>query len=132
LLIVVRFVARIAPGRRPTVSPEGRSSGSWRAIVYAGKDPLTGKRRLLRESAPTYADAKVVLIKLQRQVDEDQHSKTAITVARAVEAWLKVAELAATTRERYDDLVRVYITPTFGELSAAKLDASCWSGSTPG
>jgi integrase len=30
---------------------EQRSSGSYRAIVYAGVDPLTGRERYLREYA---------------------------------------------------------------------------------
>ncbi|MDF2977000.1 MAG: hypothetical protein K0S40_1728, partial [Actinomycetospora sp.] len=29
---------------------EQRSSGSYRAVIYAGIDPLTGKERYLRES----------------------------------------------------------------------------------
>ena len=42
---------------------------------------------------------------------------------QAVEQWLDVAELEATSRERYDDLIRLYVLPTFGDLQAAKLDA---------
>jgi integrase len=34
-----------------------------------------------------------------------------------------VAALEDTTRERYADLIRLYILPTFGRLQAAKLDA---------
>jgi integrase len=109
--------------RRSRGRIEQLPSGSWRAVVYAGKDPLTGKDRRLKETAQTYADAKVALTKLQREVDEDVHPKSSVTVGRAVEAWLEVAELAATTRERYEDLVRIYITPTFGELPASRLDA---------
>lgn len=81
-------------------------SGSFRAVDYAGTDPLTGKLRYVRETAKTYATAEVALTKLQRQVDEDQHPKTAITVRQAVTQWLDVAELENTTREHYDDLVR--------------------------
>lgn len=99
------------------------SSGSWRAVVYAGTDPLTGKARYLRETAKTHAAAEVALTRLQRQVDEDQHPKTAITVRQAITQWLEVAELEGTTRERYDDLIRLYILPTFGDLPAGKLDA---------
>jgi hypothetical protein len=36
---------------------------------------------------------------------------------------LEVAKLEDTTRERYDDLIRLYILPTFGEMQAGKLDA---------
>jgi len=52
-------------------------------VVEGGTDPVTGKRRQLRESAATYADAKRLLTKLQRQVDEDQQPKSAITVRQA-------------------------------------------------
>jgi integrase len=91
--------------------------------VYAGTDPLTRRPRYLRATAKTFAAAEVVLTKLQRQVDEDAHPKTAITVRQAISQWLEVADLAETTRERYEDLIRLYINPTFGDLAAGKLDA---------
>jgi hypothetical protein len=55
-------------------------SVSFQAIVYAGTDPLTGKERYLRETAATYGAAEQALTRLQGQVDEDRHPKTAITV----------------------------------------------------
>ncbi|MDD7942517.1 hypothetical protein PHK61_29305 [Actinomycetospora lutea] len=87
-------------------------SGSHRAWVYAGTDPLTGRPRRLRKTVGTYAEAEKALTRLQRQVDEDQHPKSEITVRRAVEQWLEVVELEDTTRERYDDLIRLYVLPT--------------------
>jgi integrase len=98
-------------------------SGSFRARVYAGIDPLTGKRRYLVETATSKEAAKRALTKLQRQVDEDRHPKTAITVRQAITQWLEVVELEDTTRERYDDLIRLYIVPTLGDMLASKLDA---------
>jgi integrase len=98
-------------------------SGSYRAIVYGGIDPLTRKQRQLREVAKTYEAAERALTKLQRQVDEDQQPKSNITVRQAIEQWLEVAALEDTTRERYADLIRLYILPTFGDVQAAKLDA---------
>ena len=86
--------------RRPRGYIEQLPSGSWRAVVYAGTDRLTGKLRYLRETAQSYAAAEIALTKLQRQVDEDRHPKTAITVRQAVTQWLDVAELQDTTRER--------------------------------
>jgi len=91
-------------------------AGSWRAVVEGGTDPLPGKRWQLRETATIYADAKRLLTKLQRQVDEDQQPKSAITVRHAITQWLDVAELGDTTRERYDDLIRLYVLPTFGDM----------------
>jgi integrase len=36
---------------------------------------------------------------------------------------MEVADLEVTTRERYEDLIRLYIVPTFGDLQAGRLDA---------
>lgn len=109
--------------RRPRGHIRTLPSGSFQAIVYVGTDPLTGKERYLRETAKTYDAAALALTKLQGQVDEDRHPKSAITVGQAIAQWLEVAELEETTRERYEDLVRLYIAPAFGGLAAAKLDA---------
>ena len=97
-------------------------SGSYRAAVYAGIDSLTGKERYLRETSKTYAAAQVALTRLQGQVDEERHPKAALTL-QAIAKWLEVAELEDTTRERYDDLIRLYILPTLGHLQASKVDA---------
>jgi integrase len=109
--------------RRARGHIEELPSGSCRAVVYAGIDPLTHRRRYVRETAPTYDEAEVALTRLQAQVDEDRHPKSDITVRQAVAQWLEVAKLEDTTRERYDDLIRLYILPTFGEMQAGKLDA---------
>jgi hypothetical protein len=45
--------------------------GSFRAKVYAGIDPLSGKRRYLVETAVSESAAKIALTKPQPQVDED-------------------------------------------------------------
>ena len=109
--------------RRPRGHIRPLPSGSFQAIVYAGTDPLTGKENYLRETAATYDAAEVALTRLQGQVDEDRHPKSAITLSRAISQWLEVAKLEDTTRDRYEDLVRIYIGPAFGELAAAKVDA---------
>ena len=109
--------------RRPRGHIEQLPSGKYRARVYAGRDPLTNKERYLLQTAPTYEAAQKAATQLQRQVDEDQPPKSNLTVREAVEQWLEVAALEDTTRERYDDLIRLYVLPTFGHIQAAKLDA---------
>ncbi|HMG29079.1 MAG TPA: site-specific integrase, partial [Jiangellaceae bacterium] len=109
--------------RRARGHIEQLRSGSYRAVVYVGIDPLTRKERYLKETANSYAQAKVALTRLQREVDEEAHPKTRLTIGQAIQQWLDVAELEDTTRERYDDLIRLYVMPTFGDLPAAKLDA---------
>jgi hypothetical protein len=49
--------------------------------------------------------------------------QSALTVRQAIEHWLEVARLEDTTRDRSDDLIRIYIGPTLGSMRAAKLDA---------
>src|SRR4051794_32828140 len=58
-------------------------SGSFRAVMPAGIDPLTGRRRALRETTLTLPEAEKALTRLQRQVDKQQHPKSAITVREA-------------------------------------------------
>lgn len=109
--------------RRHRGHVETRPNGTFRAIVYAGIDPLTGKERYLKRSAKTRAQVEIELTKLQTLVDEQQQPRTAIVVNEVVQKWLDVAELEATTRQRYEGLIRLYIGPAFGTMSAAKLDA---------
>jgi integrase len=109
--------------RRPRGYIQQLPSGSYRAVVYAGVDLLTGRPRYIRETTKTHDAAKSAMTKLQRQVDEDKHPKSSITVRQAIEQWLDVAQLGDTTRERYDDLIRLYVLPRFGDLQAGKLDA---------
>jgi len=98
-------------------------SGSYRAVAYAGTDLLTRRPRYLRQTVAAYDDAKKALVRLQSQIDEDKQPKSNITVRQAIEQWLDVVVLEDTTRERYDDLIRLYVMPTFGPLPAARLDA---------
>jgi integrase len=36
---------------------------------------------------------------------------------------MEVVKLEVTTRERYEDLIRIYINPRVGDLQAGRLDA---------
>lgn len=44
-------------------------------------------------------------------------------MGHALAQWLEVAGHQATTRERYDDLIRLYLTPTFGSMRSSAVDA---------
>ena len=102
---------------------EERANGKFRAVVYAGKDPLTGRDRYLRKQADTEMEAQKVLTSLLKQVDDQRQPRSRITVSQAIEKWFEVAEHEPTTRRRYQQLVRDYVDPSFGSLQAAKLDA---------
>jgi hypothetical protein len=51
-------------------------SGSYRAVVYAGVDPVTGRERRLKESAKTFKAAEVALTKLQRHAAAQLRPRT--------------------------------------------------------
>jgi integrase len=109
--------------RRPRGHIRELPSGSFQVIVYAGTDPLTKKPRYIRETLKTYGAAEVALTRLQGRVDQSRHPKTDITLGQAISRWLDIVKLEDTTRDRYDDLVRLYIQPVLGDLAAGKLDA---------
>jgi tRNA A37 N6-isopentenylltransferase MiaA len=73
-----------------------RSNGIYRAVVYAGTDPVTGEPRRLRAKATTEKAARVELTRLLSQVDEQRHPRADITVDQAIARWLEVAEHEAT------------------------------------
>jgi hypothetical protein len=98
--------------------------GKFRAVVSAGTDPLTGKRRFLKKkTCDTEKQAQVELTRLLNQVDEQRHPRSKIPVRQLVERWFEVEEHEESTRERYVGLNRKYIEPAFGSMQAAKLDA---------
>lgn len=103
---------------------EERPNGTLRVIVYAGIDPLTKKPRYLKKNVGTnWKEAEKELTKLLNQVDERRHPRTNITVREVISRWMEVARHEDSTRERYEQLIRLYIDPTFGDTPAAKLDA---------
>lgn len=112
-----------ASKRRSRGYVEQRASGSWRAVIYAGIDPITGKERYLRESATTRKLAQAALARLQSQVDEKRHPRTGTTFGELLDQWMEVSTHEESTRERYADLIRLYLRPAFGAVPAGKLDA---------
>ena len=102
---------------------EARSNGTFRAVVSAGVDPLTGRRRMLKETAHTKQAAEKALTRLLNQVDEERHPRSAITVSQAIEKWFEVAEHGRKTRRRYEQLARDYIGPELGHLQLGRLGA---------
>jgi integrase len=64
--------------------------------------------------------AGVARTRLQGQVDQNRHPKTDITLGQAISRWLEVAKLEDTTRDRYEDLVRMYVGPVLADLGAGK------------
>jgi integrase len=89
--------------------------------VYAGLDPLTGRRLYLRESTADEAEARRILTRLRARVDEQRHAKTNATFRTAMDAWLRTHEVEETTRATYEQYARKYFYPAFGDEAIGKV-----------
>ncbi|MDX6291859.1 MAG: integrase [Kribbellaceae bacterium] len=107
-------------GQRGHIENHG---AKYRAVVFAGRDPLTGKKRYLKKTSDTEKQAGVELTKLLHQVDQQRQPRSGITVGHLIEKWFEVQEHEESTRKTYVGLVKNYIAPVFGSTQVAKLDA---------
>src|SRR4051794_13047719 len=114
-------MARPAASRRQrgTIRQRGRS---FQVIVYAGLDPLTGRKLYLCESTTDGAEAQRILRRLTAQVDYQRHAKTNASFRTAMEAWLRTHEVEETTRTSCEMYARVHLYPAFGDQPIGKID----------
>lgn len=100
-------------------------SGALRIKVYAGQDPLTGRRHYLRETipaGPTAArDAERARARLLNQVDEGRNPRTKATVNLLMDRYLKVLDVDTTTRKSYEGYIGNHIRPLLGKLPVGNL-----------
>lgn len=102
--------------------------GSLRVIVYAGVDPVTGKRVYLRESVKgtdkaAYKLAERVMNRLLTKVDDQRSPTSSVSVSHAVGEWLRTSEIEDSTRDGYVNYIKRYIKPALGELPVRRIDA---------
>lgn len=101
-------------------------SGSLRVRVYAGIDPLSGKKHHLVEVIPAGKDAgklaEQARTRLLNQVDEKRSPRTKATVTQLMERYLELLQIEDTTRAGYERLVRLHIGPLLGHLGVGRID----------
>jgi integrase len=114
---------------------EGRSRGrieqrgdSLRVVVYAGIDPVTGRRSYLRETVKgtdraAHRKANSRMNKLLSQVDEQRATESSAPLGKVITEWLSVAELSDGTREMYRGYLTRNIVPVLGDIPIKKLTA---------
>lgn len=95
--------------------------GSFQVTVYAGIDPLTGKRMYLTDSASTEAAAKKIVTRLSSQVDEQRHARTKTPMKTALDSWLRTHEAESTTLDSYRGYIERTIEPAFGTVPVARI-----------
>jgi integrase len=94
--------------------------------VYAGLDPITGKKHFLTEVVPAgpkaAKEAEKVRTKLLSAVDERRSPRTSATVNELLDRYLGVLNIEDTTRAGYELLIRNYIRPVLGHLPIGRID----------
>ncbi|WDZ84903.1 tyrosine-type recombinase/integrase [Micromonospora cathayae] len=102
-------------------------SGSLRVRVYAGVDPLTGKRHYLTETVPAgrnaQREAEKVRTRFLNEVDEKRNPRTRATLNQLLDKWLDVADIEPTTRMGYENKLNKHVRLVLGKLSLNRLDA---------
>ena len=118
-------VTRYAEEQRGAV--EALPSGARRVCVYAGVDPLTGRRHYLREAVPAghgaQAAADKVLRQLAGQVDERRNPRTNATVDQLLDRHFELLDIEPDTVENYRRLARLHVRPLIGGQKVGALDA---------
>ncbi|MGH3997419.1 MAG: hypothetical protein ACRDTJ_08155 [Pseudonocardiaceae bacterium] len=101
-------------------------SGALRVSVYAGTDPLTGRRHDPRESIPAgptaEADARKAMRRLATEVNERCNPRTNATVNQLLDRHFELAELEANTLANYRGLAQKHIRPLIGTVKVGALD----------
>lgn len=116
-----RGMAKRTGGKSRARGTIERRGNSLRVKVYAGTDPLTGKRLYLRESTTDEREAERILNRLCAQVDEQRHARTRATVRTAFEDWLRVHDIEESTRASYEGYLRNHVGPAFGDEPIGKI-----------
>lgn len=118
--------APASPRQRRRGTVEALPSGSLRVQVYAGIDPVSGKKIRLTETIPpgprAAGDAEKARTRLLAQVDERRAPKTRATVNKLMDQYLELIDVELTTRERYEGCIENHIRPLLGKIDISRLD----------
>jgi integrase len=105
----------------PSGHIEQLPSGSWRAKVYAGTDPLTGREIRFRKTCRTERAAHIELGKLLAMAQAGRQPDSDVTVAQLLDQYVSTAGWDVSTRESNLGYIRRTIKPALGSLQVRKV-----------
>ncbi|USX49462.1 tyrosine-type recombinase/integrase [Lentzea sp. HUAS12] len=101
-------------------------SGSLRVKVYAGIDPISGRRHYIYETIPAGPDAakkaEKARTRIINEIDEQRNSTTNATVNRLMDRYLELLDVDKKTRKSYEGYIRNHIRPILGKLQVGRLN----------
>lgn len=101
-----------------------RGKRSWELTVYRGKLPSGKPDRIIKSVKGTKREADEVLAELLRQIQTGTTvDDKKLTVKEFLQSWLRevVSNLAATTSDRYEQVVELRAIPDIGHLLLSKV-----------
>ncbi|MCG8918792.1 site-specific integrase [Actinokineospora sp. PR83] len=115
-------VARLETGRRRgEIEQRGNT---LRVKVYAGTDPVTGKRIYFRETIQgTDRAAQKKLTELIARVDKQRSTPSSVSLGYALDEWMRTSEIEDSTRETYEGYISRTIKPALGKQAMNKVSA---------
>jgi integrase len=124
----VLAMTRACPGRRRSRGTiDQLPSGALRVRVYAGADPVTGRRHDLVEVIPSGPKAAKIAeetrTRLLNQVAEKRQPRTNATVDQLLDRHFEVSSWERTTRVTYVGYADKHIRPLIGRVQVGALDA---------
>ncbi len=96
-------------------------SGSWRARVYAGIDPITKREIRLKATAKTEQQAHIELGRLLKEASEGRTPESDATVAKLLDEYAAIAPWDVSTRQTNEGFIRRTIKPALGPMKARKV-----------
>lgn len=96
--------------------------------MYAGVDPVTGKRVYLRETIQgtdkaARKRANAALTRLLNQVNEQNSAPSTVALSHALSEWMRTNELEESTRHTYQGYIDRTILPALGDTAVSKITA---------
>ena len=96
-------------------------SGSWRARVYAGVDPITKREIRLKATAKTEQQAHIELGRLLNEASEGRAPESGATIAKLLDEYAAIAPWDVSTRQTNEGFIRRTIKPALGHLEVRKV-----------
>jgi integrase len=115
--------------------PEGRRRGrieergdTLRVVVYAGLDPVTGRRSYRRETiqgtdSAAYKRAQKVVTRLSAEIDKLRAPTSSVSFSHCIDEWLRTADIETSTRDGYIGYIERVVRPILGDTPVNKLNA---------
>jgi integrase len=111
-----------------------RRGRSMRVMVYAGRDPLTGRKKWVSRQVPgtgraALKEAKQIEAKLLAEVAAGRHQEAhGVKLAELVDRWLEwrqaVKPMSPGTAANYRRCIDLKIKPALGDVAVSRLDAA--------